>query len=830
MNKQFIAHVRSEDGCIQNLADHLNEVGALSASFSDKMGISEAGEVLGLLHDFGKYSEEFQQYIGSATGLINPDEDEYMDAGSKKGKVDHSSAGAQLICRRLQKFGKHGQGELVGQMLALCIASHHSGLINCISNDGVNTYRARMNKPDEKTHFQECLDESESELIASVDKLLNQDFVKKLFVKLRAVIRFPENEEAKFSKIDSFNLGFFTRFLFSCLVDADRLNSAEFETPFKNQQRLSRQEWLNWDIAIERFERHISQFQQTKPIDSIRHQISKSCLKRAEDPQGVYSLTVPTGGGKTLASLRYALHHARKHKLERIIYIIPFTSIIDQNAREVRKVLEDEKDLHSWVLEHHSNIEPEHQTWHSKLVSENWDAPVVFTTMVQFLEALFNGGTRSVRRLHQLANSILIFDEIQTLPIKCVHLFCNSLNFLTQQANTTAILCTATQPLLDNLRFKDKGQLVMARESELIGDAEEVQRLFNDLTRVSINNRVKVGGWTCDEIRLHAIERFSEFGSCLIIVNTKKWAQELYQACASHVEESAIFHLSTSLYPAHRKKKLKDINERLSNGLPVMCISTQLIEAGVDVSFGSVIRFLAGLDSIAQAAGRCNRHGELKNKDGDFIKGQVDVVNPDTETIGFLKDIAVGQDKAQRVFSEINDENLLCPEAMNKYFQYYFYDRSCDMDYPISSTEHVPEQTLLNLLSQNSLNPNADELRREGKIPLMRQSFMEAGKAFKAIDAPTRSVVVCHGKGVELVGELCRLAKEFEPRDYFKVLKEAQQYSVNLFPHIWDMLVNAEAVHETQPGEGIYFLDKTYYSDEFGVSTEKVGKMDTLIE
>ncbi len=840
MSSSFIAHKRQASKhypeAYQNLESHLTDVGDLASGFANKIEVSDAGRVLGLLHDFGKYSKQFQDYIRSATGDLDRDDADYVDAVALKGKIDHSSAGAQLIWQRLMKYGGAGQGELAAQIMSLCIASHHSGLINCIDKDGNDTYNKRLKKDDDLTHLSECLDQAESKLLASIDGLLTQELVQKLFGKIAKLCNFSTaRQNNAYSKVESFNLGFFTRFLFSCLIDADRLNSAEFETPSRKQQRISRQQWLDWNVAIERFESHVSRLKQnqpvheeTKPINEIRQRISDNCKRRAEDQQGIYSLTVPTGGGKTLASLRYALHHARKHNMERIIYVIPYTSIIEQNARAVRDILENDNDLHTWVLEHHSNIEPERQTWHSKLVSENWDSPIVFTTMVQFLESLFGGGTRSVRRMHQLANSVLIFDEIQTLPVNCVHLFCNALNFLTQHARTSAILCTATQPLLSNLRSADKGQLLMAKNPELVGDEKNIRQLFFDLTRVNISNRVKVGGWSCDEIKNLMIERYDEFGSCLVIVNTKSWAQQLYQSCINHFGSDVIFHLSTSLYPAHRKEKLDTIRKRLEQGLPVLCISTQLIEAGVDISFGSVIRFLAGLDSIAQAAGRCNRHGELKDRNGASIRGQVDVINPDSESIGFLKDIQIGQEKTQRVFDETQDEDLLSPSVMQRYFQYYFYDRTCEMDYPVLAKDHSPEQTLLNLLSQNSLNPNADHKKREGKLPLMRHSFMNAGKLFKAIDAPTQAVVVRHARGKELVSELCRLAKEFEPQAYYRVLKEAQQYSVNLFPNVWNELQELGAVHETREGEGIYFLDENYYSDEFGVSTEKTGMMDNL--
>tara|TARA_R110000772_G_scaffold58393_1_gene132117 strand:- start:34373 stop:36856 length:2484 start_codon:yes stop_codon:yes gene_type:complete len=824
----FIAHKREKSSEVQALDAHLSEVGALASSFAQKIGISDAGLVLGLLHDFGKYSKAFQDYLNSAVGRIKPDEDEFVDAKALKGKIDHSTAGAQYIWNQLQTIGAAGQGELVAQILSLCIASHHSGLINCIAEDGSQTFLRRIEKDDDQTHLQECLQNVDTQFMAKIEALVDGSLVRQVFEKVRATVNLPKNANETLSKTDAFSLGVFTRFLFSCLIDADRLNSAEFENPLRKQQRLGQQAWQDWTVAIDRFESFINQFKQKRPIDGIRKGISETCKARANDPQGIYSLTVPTGGGKTLASLRYALHHAHKHRLDRIIYIIPYTSIIEQNASEVRKILERESDPYPWVLEHHSNIEPEQQTWHSKLVSENWDSPIVFTTTVQFLEALFSGGTRGVRRMHQLANSVLIFDEIQTLPINCIHLFCNALNFLSKHAKSTAILCTATQPVLDKLRFSDKGQLAMSECSELINDTNT---LFDQLSRVVVNNRIKIGGWSEQEVTLHALSRYRESGSCLIIVNTKAWAQKLYVACCAAEGSDSVFHLSTSLYPAHRKAQLDLIRERLEQGLPVLCISTQLIEAGVDVSFASVIRFLAGLDSIAQAAGRCNRHGELCDANGNYIKGQVDIINPDTENLGMLKDIAIGQEQTLRVLSEFAGSDLLTPEVIQRYFQYYFYARSDDMEYTIKSNQAMRDDTLLEILGRNSNNVgNKNEARRtSGKLPMLAQSFMDAGRAFQAIDAPTKAVVVRHGKGVALVNELCRLAKEFEPQEYYRALKEAQQYSVNVFPNVWAKLLERDAVHETQEGEGIYYLDAEYYSEEFGLATEPVRSMDALL-
>lgn len=803
-NSQFIAH-RRKDGVEQSLISHLTDVGEIAAQLASKIGMSDVGKLIGLLHDMGKYSSDFQSYIGSATGKINPDEDEYVDFKGLKGKIDHSSAGAQWVWENCQQWGP--QGQLIGQILALCIASHHSGLIDCLKPEGENGFVNRMGKPDHKTHKTESLNSAPEHYINQLNTLVGKAFIQKIWTQLQAVAQAPNKS------IRSFNIGFFSRMLFSCLIDADRINSADFESPENTQHRNNRP--IDWTVPINRLEQAIGKLDGEKPIDVLRRDISNTCRDRASGSQGIYTLTVPTGGGKTYASLRYALHHAQQHKLDRIIYIIPFTSIIEQNAAAIRELIESPEDDFPWILEQHSNLEPEQQSWHSKLVSENWDAPIVMTTMVQFLEVLFSGGTRSVRKLHQLANTVLIFDEIQTLPINCTHLFCNALNYLTQHTKTTAMLCTATQPLLDKLKSPEKGQLVIPPENELVHD---VPKLFEDLKRVELSNKVRPEAWTIKQISDLALGEFKELGSCLIIVNTKSWAQQLYIEIeeGNEVDKDALFQLSTSLCPAHRKTIFDSVKTRLKNNQPVLCISTQLIEAGVDVDFASVIRFLAGLDSIAQAAGRCNRNG-LRDE------ATVHIVNPLEEKIDLLTDIKIGRDIAQRVMGEGFD-SLLAPDAIKQYFNYYFYDRATEMSYPISSNQLGWESDLLNLLSGNQGNGGVKE-----NTLLLQQSFMTAGKLFKAIDSPTQAVIVPYGEeGKHLITELGRVAKEFDVKTYRSLLKQAQKYSVNVFPNIWKQLQHEDAVHEIQPDEGIYYLDEKHYSNEFGLSVKPCNNMSFL--
>ena len=556
MPKDAIAHVRKLDGLQQLLIDHLLETSTISGQLAEKLNLGFVGELLGLMHDFGKYSRKFQKYIHDETGLFNPDLDD-EESTPNGSKVDHSTAGAQWVYRELRKFGAaQGIGELFGQMLGLCIASHHSeGLIDCLDGEGNPKWIERFNKTDELTHLAECEQNADEVVQQKAHELAGENLVLSL---LKAVKPILSNQTTN-DKIKEFYLGCLTRFLFSCLIDADRINSSDFEREAqKDVRRLT--EKPDWRPAIDKLETHLAGFENRYPIDEIRRKISDDCLKRASDSQSIYTLTVPTGGGKTLSSLRYALHHAQKHHLDRIIYIIPYTSIIDQNAQAVREILGED-----WVLEHHSNLEPEKQSWQDKLLSENWDKPIVFTTMVQFLDAWFGGGTRGARHIHPMTNAVLIFDEIQTLSVKCVHLFCNVLNWLTAFGKSTAVLCTATQPLLGKSGLQNfpedkrgtitaRGLLRLPENAEIMGEHRDLDKLFADLSRVEIRFNEKAGGWNVNEAGVFLLEQFQTTQSCLFIVNTKKWAQDLYQYCkGQNVPPEALFHLSTNQCAAHRK-------------------------------------------------------------------------------------------------------------------------------------------------------------------------------------------------------------------------------------------------------------------------------------
>jgi len=821
-----IAHIRKKDkDCTdpQYLWDHLSETSVLAKQFAGKIGLDKAGEVLGLLHDLGKASKEFQNYIRSATGLIDPDEDGYTDVATKKGKVDHSSAGAQIIYKRF--WDKGGEGRIIAQILALPIASHHSGLIDCLLPSGEDNFTRRIQKLEDSTHVSEALPNLEEPERLVIEKLLADEMlVSQLIGKLKSL----KEEKNDHSDTLAFKYGLLIRYLFSCVIDADRLNTADFEFPGNSRIRNYGQ-YHPWGTLIERLDAKLKTFENKtdkNEVDELRNQVSQACLDFASKPKGIYQLKVQTGGGKTLASLRFALNHAAKHKMDRVFYVIPYTSIIDQNADEVRKILEDQDEsgqlLDRVVLEHHSNLTPEEETKRQNLLAENWDAPVVFTTQVQFLETLFGSGTRGARRMHQLANSVIIFDEIQTIPIRCVHMFNLAIRFLVNNCGATVVLCTATQPLLAQVQPPERalptGQRMIQNESEL----------FEKLKRVEAFDGQKVGGWTDEEVAERVETELQEKGSVLVIVNTKRSARSLYQVIAKKKwEDVYLCHLSTNMCPAHRLDVLNTVREKLETKQPIVCVSTQLIEAGVDVDFGSVIRYLAGLDSIIQAAGRCNRHGRRDS-------GNLWIVNPQDESIDKLKEIQIGAEKAKRILSDYNDNpemfgnDRLGLAAVETYYRYYFHERQSEMAYPVSKDSLVGRaDDLFNLLAQNQISVSTNQrISQPASVIPFKQSFQTAAKAFRVIDSSTRGVVVPYGKlGEEIIAELCRT---FEIEKQYKLIKRAQRYSVNLLPHELKKMADNGAIQEVQEGSGILYLDSQYYDKQFGWFDEVVNDMPFL--
>lgn len=814
-----VAHRRESDGKIQSVSEHLLGVAALCGEYAHDLGLQDIGELIGLLHDIGKWSAAFQEYIGSATGLIDEDADDYVSASGLKGKIDHSTAGAQYIARRMADKDK--ATIYAGEVAALCLASHHSGLIDALSPAGEDTLLSRLEKPDEKTHLQEATAAMPASIKARIEALIDNSETWRPFKERVAHISTGSHNLETLH----FSVGLLVKFLFSCLIDADRKDTADFQDPVRLSLANSNRH-AAWDDLEARLEARLATFSVRNTVDAARRDISVACYNAGKRGKGTFLLTVPTGGGKTLASLHFALRHAQVHGMKRIVYVIPYTSIIDQNADSVRTILESSKygseQYGRVVLEHHSNLTPDEETSQQKILAENWDAPIVFTTSVQFLETLFGHGTRGIRRLHQLANAVIIFDEVQTLPIRCVHLFNNAINFLVRECDSTAVMCTATQPLLGDVDPR-RGALHLSPDAELMPD---VQRLFMDLKRVDILYDCRGGGWSIAEIAQLVIGEQRSNGSALVVVNTKRSAKELYLALKGR-SDAEVLHLSTNMCPAHRMRVLRHIRWMLRRGRPIICVSTQLIEAGIDVDFGSVIRFIAGLDSIAQAAGRCNRNGLRP-------RGRVRVVNPSDENLRRLPDIKIGIECTERVMREYDEapekfgDDRIGPAAMGRYYELYFFKRADVMSYPVGKNSPVGRNdSLLSLLSDNATSRLNYQQAHDSAPPKTRlmQSFMSAARSFEAIDSNTTGLIVPYREGKDIINELVGRNNAHHWDD--ELLKRAQKYAVNVFEWQFEKLIDSGAVHEVY-GAGIHYLDPGYYDGEFGLDEKGDGKLDLL--
>lgn len=755
-----------------------------------------------------------------------------VEAERDKGKIDHATAGAQIIWRHLHS--SVGVGQFAVQFLAGSVVAHHNPLclLDFVALDGVTPFGKRISKAAVSSHVDEAWSQADRDVVERAQKLLaSPELLQEFSEALRRICLAQGNELLR-----QFHFGLLGRFLFSCLIDADRLSTANFEKPKSGNLRTTALQ-VEWTPLVEALERHITSFAIRNRVDDIRCGVSEACLIAATRAKGIHTLTVPTGGGKTLASLRFALHHARFHSaaidganIERIIYVIPYTTIIDQNASTVRAILGENN-----VIEHHSNLIPDKDTWRNRVLSENWDAPVVFTTSVQFLNALFARSTNNARRMHQLAKAVIIFDEIQCLPVKAVHLFNNAINFLVQTCGASVVLCTATQPTLGKVDAA-KGAVELRDGCEIMPD---VASWFRELKRTSVVDHRKTEGWTSEDISILVLEQLKQQGSVLVVVNTKASALDLFERLQGATEDH-VYHLSTNMCPAHRKAVIANIKTclDLDNPRPVICVSTQLIEAGVDIDFGCVVRYLAGLDSIAQAAGRCNRHGVRS-----LTPAPVFVVNPAKENTERLTDIQHGQQVSRRILDDFKadpeslDRDLTGPKAMRQFYDYYFFRRADEMSYRVSAKQNPKAECdfeLLDLLSENTKAvANFRRTNRGNKPPSfpLRQAFATAAEAFEVIDAPTTGIVVPYGdEGHAVIAELASAysTPDFPLADQVKLLRRAQQFSVNVFPNVLTKLNESGSVREVQDGAGIYYLDERHYHHSLGVTIEVTMKMGFL--
>lgn len=607
--------------CQQLASDHghLNKVAWWTAKFACEMFALDSterksawdwGYLAGLWHDLGKFPEKWQTYLNAKSDI-------HSDEAS--GKVDHSTAGAQHAVKA---------SPILGHLLGYMIAGHHSGLLDGVSNNACQASRLLKNDlPD----WGNAPDEITSEAVPPLPAFLERD---------------------------PFSIGLFTHMIFSSLVDADFLATEAFMNPAQAKARNLAPESSLAEIC-KLIDARIDRFGSPAPSDEVniqRRAVVNDCRAAAVNAPGIFSLTVPTGGGKTLSSLSFALRHALAHGQRRVIYVVPFTSIIEQNAEVIREILAPlETASFTPLIEHHSSLSPDKENTQLRLAAENWDAPVVITTAVQFYESLFAAKTSRCRKLHNIANSVVILDEAQSLPVDFLSPCLRVLQELADHYHTSVVLCTATQPAVhyDTAEFP----IGLKDCREIIGDTGA---LFAALKRVEVETL----GDVSDAV---LCKRLANHLQVLCIVNRRKHAQQLFHLLG---EAEGNYHLSALMCPEHRSRILAKVRVRLCEGLPVRLISTQLIEAGVDVDFPVVYRTLAGLDSIAQAAGRCNRNGKLPSP------GQTYVFRPeDQRGETYFRETA-------QVAHQLLDlhPDLLGQEAIRHYFDLYYYQQKSRWD------------------------------------------------------------------------------------------------------------------------------------------------------
>lgn len=627
--------------------------------------MGSTGYLAGLLHDCGKFTDEFDDYITRASN----------NEQVRKGSVIHTFAGVRYMLEQFHSPGKHSLRDIAAEIIAVCIGSHH-GLIDLWDDWHQSGFEHRLK-------HQPAYDQR---AIASfLEECAKQNEVEQLFntaeQEIQAFFQHKLSACARKQKELCYALGLLVRLLTSAIVEADRTDTL----CFMDNLLLPQNNPTDWAECAARVDAHITSFPQEKPIQLARRAFSDRCAAGAENTPGLYRLDLPTGGGKTLAALRFAVLHAKKNKIRRVFYVAPFLSIIEQNADVIKSAVGDSVP----VLEHHSNLVQEEatpeQVAQTEYMQETWDAPMIITTFVQLLNTLFSGKMSSVRRFHALCESVIIIDEVQSLPPRMLSMFNCAVNFLVKCCRATVVLCSATQPAFDRADRK------MLPCEPLINDA-----IFKQYAPLFQRTTIRyAGAYSMLELAELAIGTLETSNSMLVVCNTKREAADLFHTLAD-TPDTKLFHLSAGMCVAHRKQVLVDMKAALERQEKLICISTQLIEAGVDISFGSVIRLAAGLDSIVQSAGRCNRHGEHTHPQ------PVRICTLKDEKLGPLKEISEAQAALAKLLEEYHrhpdryDHDLASDAAVRDYYTALYSNmKKRAQDY------YTHEQYLFELLSTN---------------------------------------------------------------------------------------------------------------------------------
>ncbi len=720
LSKLTISHVDNL-GKVQSNEDHQRGVANLTKSFAEEFHMGDCGYVMGLLHDKGKEQVEWQKYIQGVTGY----NEEYADV---KNGPNHAYVGACAVEKQYPK---------IAPFIAQPIAGHHRGLYDYCD-------------------YKEVIKEGMPEDI-SLDGTLPYTF--------------PNLTNLK--EYDYHNL---VRILFSCLVDADSLDTESFMTPEQASLRGSHTTMKELLSKLESYLCELKENAKVSEVNNVRNYVQEQCINESQGDKGFYSLTVPTGGGKTLSSVLWALHHAVKNHQRRIIIAIPYTSIIVQTASILKRILGEEN-----VLEHHSNVNPEaiknaELRERLQLATENWDYPIIVTTNVQLFESLFSNKRSSCRKLHNIVNSVIILDEVQTLPLGFYKPIVHTLDSLQRLFGVSVLFTTASQPILTG-RIEGTNSSASFDALTSVHEVIPVEACLHDKLR-----RVKIDFFEAPSSYDEIVAELIKHQRVLCIVNTRKDAKELYDRLP---KDGLCLHLSRMMCPAHVASTIQRIKDALNgdNNQHIRVIATQLIEAGVDIDFPVVYRQEAGLDSVLQAAGRCNREG----KHGICTTYVFSLAKEHSLPTGFMT-----QTNNARLGMG-PDHDWFSPEAMKRYFQ-QLHSRVGNFD-----------------------------IRQMGALLYKPEcEFEEAANKFSLIDDQSISVIINWGDGLKLYQQLVSDGPSYS------LMKKLAQFSVGIRTKDFEKLKDKGVVKE--PFENIFaIIDPAFYSKETGLLINNQWTEETFI-
>lgn len=784
----------------QSLCEHCRHTAEYAAKSMENSGFGQLAYLSGLLHDMGKAKEEYQDYLEKA----------YNGENVKRGSVNHTFAGVIYILEKFHENSHIPVQKLTAEIVSYAIGSHH-GLFDCLEQIPRNGFDYRLKKERGLIGYEEA---RKNFLVQVADEAEIKDLFEKAEEEVqtfisRAILDWPKQPNQQF-----FLVGLLTRMVLSSVIYGDRKDTAEF----MDGRYSASPQAVNWEKEKNNLEKILHNFNCDTELNKVRTLISDQCLNAADLPAGIYKLNVPTGGGKTLSTLRFSLAHAARYNKKRIFFIIPLLSVLEQNAQVIRNSVTDK----GMVAEHHSNVIQDAkkdgaESADYEILAENWEAPIMITTLVQLLNSLFTAQTSAVSRMRALCDSIIVIDEVQSLPRKITAMFNMALNFLSHYCNTTIILASATQPCFD----RTDPPVKFVKEPNLVTLTARQRKVF---ARCQVVNQ----SMYCSEFPDFCLKLGKEHSSLLVICNTKKEARKLYRYISESAEADnwLVRHLSTAMCKNHRLEVLDELQEKLkeqqqvlkNGGIPkkVICIATQMVEAGIDISFACVVRLKAGIDNLAQSAGRCNRSNEY----GDGCLVYFVTLIDERKEAALPKEIEDAQSSTDDVLYKIQKSetelSLIGEEAAQIYYQSLYRENMELYQYPTDPFLGKKGSCLYKLFGNNV--EYYDQSICGDYI--MKQPYHWIGEKFQVFDENTTDIIVPYKDGEQLITELMNT-------DYMSfskkkaLLEKAKSYSISIFDHQKAKLIDKGLLSGiSQFDDRILVLAKNAYDDNYGLNDE----------